>query len=93
MSNSNVSVTVSPTLLDKTVYADGFARLSVKKGVVFLEFYQERQNADEIERIVTNKIVMPLSGLGELSQSIAAFEKEMRSRQDNIKIEPSSTNN
>lgn len=87
MSNENLNapiLSISPSISDRVIYADGFARLSVKRGIAFLEFYQE---AEADGRIVTHKIAMPLSGLGELSQSIAAFEKEMRSRQENPKID------
>lgn len=84
-SNPNNPVfSISSTLSDRVIYADGFARLSVKRGIAFLEFYQE---AEADGRIVTHKIAMPLSGLGELSQSIAAFEKEMRGRQENLKTD------
>ena len=68
----------------QTTYADGFARLSVHRGIVFLEFYQEAHGNDSEKnssRHVTQRIALPLSGLGELSHSIAAFETEMRNRQ------------
>ncbi len=87
MSNENLNapiLSISPSISDRVIYADGFARLSVKRGIAFLEFYQE---AEADGRIVTHKIAIPLSGLGELSQSIAAFEKEMRSRQENPKTD------
>ena len=87
MSDSNPNnpvFSISSTLSDRVIYADGFARLSVKRGIAFLEFYQE---AEADGRIVTHKIAMSLSGLGELSQSIAAFEKEMRGRQENLKTD------
>ncbi len=87
MSNENLNApifAISPSSSERVIYADGFARLSVKRGIAFLEFYQE---AEADGRIVTHKIAMPLSGLGELSQSIAAFEKEMRSRQENPKTD------
>lgn len=75
------TVTAAPTLAERVLYADGVQGISVRAGVARIDLYQVTASASSKEaerRVVTQRLALPASALGELARSLKALDEAMR---------------
>lgn len=75
------NVTAIPTLAERVLYADGVQGISVRAGVARVDLYQVMAPASSKEperRLVTQRLAMPASALGELARSLKALDDAVR---------------
>ena len=78
---SGASVTAAPTLAERVLYADGVQGISVRAGVARIDLYQVTAAASPNEaerRLVTQRLALPVSALGELARSLKALDEAVR---------------
>ena len=79
-------VALSPSLGDRVHYADGIHALSVRGGVVRIDLFQTLVSSGKQEqRMVTDRIVLPVDAVNELMrmlQAVAKATKRVGDRQE-----------
>lgn len=74
-------VALSPSLGDRVHYADGIHALSVRGGVVRIDLFQTLvASGKQEQRMVTDRIVLPVDAVNELMRMLQAVAKASSSR-------------
>lgn len=66
-------VAIASSLADNVIYAEGVQALAIKGGVGQIDLYQVlAATANEVSRVVSHRVVLPLPALNELLRMLGA---------------------
>ena len=79
------AMTISPDLFSRVAYADGVAGLQVSNGVAHFDLYQylpgQPKDGGAAPRVVTQRLVLPISAIPELMAVLKGLDEKVRSLQ------------